>query len=152
MRTTLGLLLVVAAACGGISKRTVEEEPAGAGGGSGGGVAAGGSGGSVARGGTAGTAEPDLPDACNIGWLDIPVACTPDQTSILAAPSCNAMFRCYLGTVCAPTGRCKACLQAFELGLSGTMSLCVHGTEAELDQACRAAPPDGQGIPPECTP
>jgi len=121
-------------------------------GGSAGGVARGGAGGSVATGGTAGTTEPDLPDACNIGWLDIPVMCTADQTSILDAPTCNAMFRCYLGTVCAPTGQCGLCLQAFESGLKGMMSLCVHGTQSELEQVCRSAPPDAQGIPAECAP
>jgi hypothetical protein len=118
-------------------------------GGSGGGVAAGGSGGSVAQGGTAGTTAPDLPDPCNIGWLDIPVTCSSDQTSILEAPTCNAMFRCYLGTACG--AQCSLCLQVLKGQLAGTMSLCVHGTVDELEAACRTAPPDADA-PAECAP
>jgi hypothetical protein len=165
MRSVLLVLLIVAAACGGISKRTIEEDPAaGTGGqaaaGGGGKLPAGarggtggtsGSGGSVSA-GTGGSTEPALPDPCNIGWLDIPVACPADQTSILEAPTCNAIFRCYLGSICLGGAQCKTCLQAFESGLSGTMSLCVHGTLSELELTCLTAPPDAEGIPTSCVP
>jgi len=160
MRAALACLLVVVA-CGGISKRTVEDDPAAGTGGqaaaSSGGTAArgggnaGGSGGSVAAGGTAGSPDPGLPDPCGIGWLDIPTTCPPEQMSILEAPLCNAMFRCYLGSACGGPSGCALCLQAFKAGLMGTTSLCVHGTLSELDTACLTAPPAGD-IAAACVP
>lgn len=151
MRAALVCFLVVVASCGGISKRTVEDDPAA---GTGGQAAAssGGTGGRVGAGGSAGSPDPGLPDPCGIGWLDVPVLCPPEQMSILEAPTCNAIFRCYLGSVCGGPSACALCVQAFETGLKGTTSLCVHGTLNELEETCKTTPLEGNDLPASCMP